>query len=245
MPVKLRRVRLAAPIVSFTFDDFAKSAWTVGGHMVEGFGGRATFYIAGGHCGRTIDELSYYDEEDLAEIARRGHDFGCHTFDHIPLPDHSAAEIGGSLTKNSEFLKRTAGRADFTSFAYPFGLASVRTKRLLRNKFAACRGVYPGINSGWTDFTQLNAVCLDRSNLPVDKFVQEGLRRQGWLIFTGHDVSEKPSPFGCTPRALEEALRRVSQAGMEIVTVDAALRRIFGKETAALESHQPPAVCRS
>jgi peptidoglycan/xylan/chitin deacetylase (PgdA/CDA1 family) len=241
IPIKLRRVHLSAPIVSFTFDDFAKSAWTEGGRIVEAHGGRATFYVLGDHCGKTIDNMRYYDEEDLIEIERRGHDIGCHTFDHMRLPDNSAAEIESSLQRNAEFLKRTTGRTAFTSFAYPLGLASVRTKRLLANKFVACRGIYPGINRGWTDFSQLSAFCLHRNDLPIAKSVQEGLRRPGWLIFVGHDVSEKPSPFGCTPKALEETLRCVSQAGIEIVTVDAALRRIFGKRAADLNDHGSPA----
>src|SRR5262249_51832532 len=33
VPVKLARLRLKAPIASFTFDDFAKSAWQVGGRL--------------------------------------------------------------------------------------------------------------------------------------------------------------------------------------------------------------------
>ena len=36
-----------APMVSFTFDDVPKSAATVGAPMLEEYGGRATFYVAG------------------------------------------------------------------------------------------------------------------------------------------------------------------------------------------------------
>jgi peptidoglycan/xylan/chitin deacetylase (PgdA/CDA1 family) len=36
-----------APMVSFTFDDVPKSAATVGATILEEYGGRATFYVAG------------------------------------------------------------------------------------------------------------------------------------------------------------------------------------------------------
>jgi peptidoglycan/xylan/chitin deacetylase (PgdA/CDA1 family) len=227
VPGKLVRLQLSAPIASFTFDDFAKSAWHVGGKMVEGFGGRATYYVAGKFCGGVENGKACFDEGDLAELVKRGHDAACHTFDHAAVPHCSKTAIASTLSANLEFIKNATGQREITSFAYPFGLASVRTKRLLAKKYLACRGIYPGLNAGWTDFSQLSAICLHRSDLRVEQHVQNALRRAGWLIFVGHDVCDRPSAFGCTPGALENTLRLVSEAGIEIVTMDQALRRIF------------------
>ena len=44
-------------------------------------------------------------------------------------------------------------------------------------------------------------------------------RKRGWLIFTLHDVSASPSPFGCTPALLRAALEGAAARGFEIVTV--------------------------
>ena len=38
----------AGPIVSFTFDDFPRSAYSVGGAMLEKFGARGTYYVTAG-----------------------------------------------------------------------------------------------------------------------------------------------------------------------------------------------------
>jgi peptidoglycan/xylan/chitin deacetylase (PgdA/CDA1 family) len=236
IPVKPRRIRLRSTIVSFTFDDFAKSAWTEGGRLVADHGGRATFYLVGSHCGKTVDGVRQYDDGDLHDILSGGHEIGCHTFDHIPLPDHSSEDIARTLDHNQAFFRTVAGGSGFQSFAYPFGLASVRTKRLLKDRFIASRGIYPGINRGWADFSQLNGFCLHHSDLSIDRVVQSALRRPGWLIFIGHDVSKTPGPFGCTPDVLKEALRKVSQAGLEMLTVGAALARIGGSEVKAAEA---------
>jgi hypothetical protein len=47
----------------------------------------------------------------------------------------------------------------------------------------------------------------------------------GWLIFYGHDVVETPSPYGCTPRMLRDALEAAARRKMPIVNVAEALRR--------------------
>jgi peptidoglycan/xylan/chitin deacetylase (PgdA/CDA1 family) len=231
-PVKLTQVRLGAPIASFTFDDFAKSAWQAGGPLVEAYNGRATYYMAGGLCRRPENGMPSFDEDDLAGLAERGHDVGCHTFDHIAIPDYSSPAVERSLSENLGYLRRTTGKTAMTSFAYPFGAASIRTKFLLKNKFLACRGVYPGINAGWTDLSQLNALSLHRADLSVENYIRKALDRNGWLIFVGHDICERPSPYGCTPQVLENALRLVSAAGIEILTMDAALQRILKRDGA-------------
>ena len=46
------RLRNAAPMVSFTFDDAPKSAATVGVPILDAYDARATFYIAGELVGR-------------------------------------------------------------------------------------------------------------------------------------------------------------------------------------------------
>ena len=47
----------------------------------------------------------------------------------------------------------------------------------------------------------------------------------GRLIFHGHDVVETPSPYGCTPRMLRDALEAAARRKMPIVSVAEALRR--------------------
>jgi hypothetical protein len=46
----------------------------------------------------------------------------------------------------------------------------------------------------------------------------------GWLIFYSHDVTERPSPYGCTPALMKHALEAASRRQMPVLTMAEALR---------------------
>jgi peptidoglycan/xylan/chitin deacetylase (PgdA/CDA1 family) len=226
VPVKPAPVRFERPVASLSFDDFPRSAWSVGGPILARWGARATYYAAGRYCGITEDGLDYYDAEDLRAVAAAGHEVGCHSFGHIHGTRTASAEILADLEANARFLKETLGQDHTASYAYPFGEASPRTKALVSKRFAACRGIYPGVNRGWTDLSQLKAAPLEArswSAEAVEALVKDAKDNGGWLVFFSHDVSDSPSPYGATPAMLEHCLRTLAAAGIASVPVKAAL----------------------
>ncbi len=228
-PGEMRRISISAPIATVSFDDFPRNAWTTGGEIVEEAGGRATYYVSGSFCSQTSDGVEYFSESDLVEAHRRGHEVGCHTFSHKALPNLSRAAIDVELKRNMEFIRCATGQNDVSSFAYPYGSASIGTKLLLKARFRACRGIEAGINSGLADFSQLSAVCLEEHllrSVSIERLVEQTCSRKGWLILVTHDVSHQPTPFGCTPNLLKEILYTIRSAGIELVTVKEALARI-------------------
>jgi peptidoglycan/xylan/chitin deacetylase (PgdA/CDA1 family) len=228
-PANPGRISLDAPIATISFDDFARNAWTTGGEIVESAGAKATYYTSGGFCGQTIDGLDYFTEDDLAEMQSRGHEAGCHTFAHASLPEIGAREILSDIARNAAFIRNATGQTAIRSFAYPFGAASIRTKLLLRGRFCSSRGIEPGINARWADFAQLKAVCLQPHFLrkyPVARLVDEVCARKGWLIFVAHDVSSRPTPYGCTPQTLLHAMETAQKAGVEFLTMEGAFDKI-------------------
>ena len=52
------------PIVSFTFDDFPRTAYSVGGAILEKFGARGTYYVAAGlmNTSGELGEQSHADD---------------------------------------------------------------------------------------------------------------------------------------------------------------------------------------
>jgi hypothetical protein len=64
---------------------------------------------------------------------------------------------------------------------------------------------------------------IDREG--IERAFEEAAANGGWLIFYSHDVVEKPSPCGCTPLLLRQALEAASRRKMPIVSVAEALRR--------------------
>ena len=72
----------------------------------------------------------------------------------------------------------------------------------------------PGVNSGAVDLQFLRAMplidqCIDRDG--IERALDEAQNNNGWLIFYSHDVTEAPSPYGCSPALLNHALEAASR----------------------------------
>jgi peptidoglycan/xylan/chitin deacetylase (PgdA/CDA1 family) len=232
LPLKLAPCQLARPVASMTFDDFPKSAWTVGGPILARYGARATYYTAGRFCGTTEDGLDYYDAADLRALTADGHEVGAHSYAHQMAPTLASQALDEDAARNAEALARLLNHT-LSSYAYPYGEVSPRAKAAMGARFATARGIRPGVNAGMIDLAQLRAVPLEhRRWVPaeIDAVVAQAVAQTGWVIFFTHDVSETPSPFGCTPAMLEYTLGRLSEAGIETIPVRQAMARaVFGE----------------
>jgi peptidoglycan/xylan/chitin deacetylase (PgdA/CDA1 family) len=228
-PAKLRRLALSEPAASITFDDFARTAWTAGGEIVETAGARATYYTSGSICGKKIDGFEFFTETDLAELHMRGHEVGCHTFSHLRIPETGRKRIEQDLAQNAAFIRGITGRTAISSFAYPFGAAGICSKLLLTRHFAACRGIEPGTNTAWADFSQLRAISLQPhilAKIPITRLVDHVRSRNGWIILVAHDVSLKPTRYGCTPATLKDAIDTIKRAGITFNTVEQVVSKM-------------------
>lgn len=227
-----RGSKLGAPVASFSFDDFPRSAWLNGGAILEAAGGRGTYFVAGALEGQTIDGHPHFTRDDLKALHAQGHEIGCHTFDHMRIVFESKEAVEGTLQRNADFVRDTVGDVMMTSFAYPFGHANLVTKFRAGRRFAVSRGIWPGVNAGAVDMGQVKAVALESRSwnaTDFDALIADAKRRHGWLVFFGHDVAESPSPYGCTPQQLESVVARIKAAGIEMLPVkNAAARVMFG-----------------
>jgi len=231
VPAKPVLTRLPRPVASLTFDDFPRSAWTHGAPIVERFGGRATYFTSGRFCGIREEGIDYYDADDLRAVHAAGHEVGAHTFFHRHVPEVGSRDLVEDTHRNAEFIRGIVGDVEVSSFAFPYGNVSPRTKLLYSRLYPCCRGIRPGINTGLVDLAQLWAVSLEVrmwSAELVERRVQEAIERSGWIVFFTHDVSETPTLYGSTPAILEHALRTVGEAGIEVLPVRDALRVATG-----------------
>jgi peptidoglycan/xylan/chitin deacetylase (PgdA/CDA1 family) len=222
------RERRSTGMVSVTFDDFAKTAWTEGGAVLRDHGVRGTYYTAGGLCGTRFDDQVMYDTDDLEALHAAGHEIGCHTFEHQSCLRRGTAALDESLARNQAFVRERLGDVRLVSFAYPYGDATVAAQRLAVRRFASARGVNPGLSAGRLRVSQLPSVGLEGGDERldrVDELIDQAAREGAWLILVGHDVSDRPGPFGCRQADLDRALRSARDAGLEILTVKGALAR--------------------
>ena len=233
LPMKPIRSRLTAPVASITFDDFPKSAWTRGGEILAKRNARATYYVSGGFRGRTEEGLRYFDDEDLSDIAAAGHEIGCHTFSHDKGPTVGTSPLMDDVDRNAAYVQDVLGDYRLSSFAYPYGEASPRTKHLFGRRFATSRGIRKGVNTGMIDLSQLKAIGIEKwwwTPGYIEAAVQQAKQENGWLILFTHDVSDDPSPYGATPPMLEHALDAIAAAGIAIAPVKHALAQVVFTE---------------
>ena len=240
--VTIKPARLAPPraVASFSFDDFPRSAWTVGGPLLARYGARATYYAAGQFCGRQVEGVDYYDEAMLREIEAAGHEVGCHSFSHEPSPAVASVLLEDDLERNAIFLREALGRDPGPlSFAYPYGMVCTRTKKLIGARFPSGRGIHPGLNGAHTDLAQLKAIPLERRSWraeTVEGWIEAARTSRSWIVFFSHDVSDDPTPYGCTPAMLEHALAASQAAGLDRLPVREALALASAESGAAVKT---------
>ncbi len=129
---------------------------------------------------------------------------------------------------NRRYLEGLDSSIRLENFAYPYGIASLTRKGQLANTFRSSRGILPGVNSGSIDLHFLRATPLVNDHIDedgIDRVFDEAIETGGWLIFYGHDVVAKPSPYGCTPNLMRHALRAAARRKLPILTVAEALHR--------------------
>ena len=220
-------------MISFTFDDFPRSALHVGGQILEEHGLSATYYAALGLINTEAPVGRIFSEEDLNEVQLRGHELGCHTFDHCHGWHTPSNAFEASVLRNREALNRLLPDASFQTHAYPYGLARPETKRRISEYFLCCRGGPQRCNFGRTDLNYLNAFFLEqvRGDLTaVTAVVDQNCRSGGWLIFGTHEVAENPSRLGCSPEFFRDVVRYAAASGATILPVAAALKSIIRPE---------------
>lgn len=220
---------LKRPLVSFSFDDFPKSAAKIGAETLERHGWRGTYFAGGGFAGGENHLGRLFDIGDLKRLHADGHEIACHTFSHIDVAQTPLEDVQAETAKNRAFLDACGFEAPFETFAFPYGEASPAAKQALAAQFKALRGVKPGINRDGADRALLNAVPLDGGETGLKRalaWLAEAERNPGWLIFYGHDVQDTPSQWGCTPAFLETVCAAVAKTGADVDTIAGALDRI-------------------
>src|ERR1039458_7953997 len=194
------------PIVTFSFDDFPRSALTAGAEILEGFGTRATYYVTMSLMNTENNLGVQFSQQDLDSALDRGHELGSHTFSHLSARRVEYDAFERDVEKGEQAIRKKMGLPGSGNFAYPCGDVTLESKRKLGPQFKSCRGTRGGLNGPNVDLNLLrgNSLYGDLDRLHNAKqLILENERQAAWLIFYSHDVALSPSPFGCTPKLLE------------------------------------------
>jgi peptidoglycan/xylan/chitin deacetylase (PgdA/CDA1 family) len=100
--VLVRRGRPNWRAVALTFDDGPHTLTRAYLDALDGFGVKATFFVNGEACEARPD--------DLADMARRGHELASHGFTHQAFPTLSDAYLRAGLERTARLLPPTNGQ---------------------------------------------------------------------------------------------------------------------------------------
>src|SRR5690606_1350736 len=151
LEVEAVEIAPATGVFSLSFDDFPASAWTEAGPILAAHGVKATYYVCGGPCGGVNMGRDQFRLEHLQALHAAGHEVGCHTYGHTRALRTSGEAVRLSLGANAAWVAERLDGYRMTTFAWPFGDATVGAKRHVRGRFDLARGVRDGINAGRED----------------------------------------------------------------------------------------------
>ena len=237
---KTLHVTTTRPVISFTFDDVPDSTLFYGATILEKYGLRGTFYIAGRLAGTLETTRQLINENGIAELAERGHEIGCHTYSHPNIARLNGTQLQSEIDQNRSFLSRILGKrwsatGSQLNFAYPYNAVSYFAYRRMAKNYRSCRAGENRINRGATCLQMLFGMEIGRPDEDVVQLKAEidAVKAQpGWLIFFTHDISETPTPYGCTPAAFERLVQYAVQSGCDLLTVNEALDHYMLAEAA-------------
>ena len=222
----------AVPLISFTFDDFPRSALLEGGAILTRFGLRGTYYASFGLMGQTGPTGEIFVPRDLDVLLVQGHELGCHTFSHCHSWDTKSHVFEDSIARNEEARMKLIPGVPFKTLSYPICPPRPRIKRTAAAHFAGCRGGGETFNVGTIDLSHLAACFLEKSRLDAGAprmLIERNRRARGWLIFATHDIATNPTPYGCTPSFFKDVVTAAVSSGGRILPVGEALECLRGE----------------
>jgi peptidoglycan/xylan/chitin deacetylase (PgdA/CDA1 family) len=214
-------------MVSFTFDDFPRSALTVAGDLLAEHGLRGTYYAAMGLMGHQTSVGEICDAADLRNLIEAGHELGCHTFGHLSCHRMATSQWQQDCERNRRVVADLLGGQRLRNFSFPYGDVTLTAKASLLASYDSCRTVKAGINRNPVDLGFLRATSMysTRPLQELQRLLADNIEQAGWLILYTHDVDSQPSAYGCTPAYFREVLTCAIASGASIVTVAEAVNR--------------------
>ena len=216
-------------LISFSFDDFPRSALYTGGAILEQCGVSGTYYASFGLMGQVAPTGRIFGIEDVFLLLQRGHELGCHTYNHCHAYTTPRDCFARSVLRNRQALEELAPGKGFKTLSYPISFPRPATKLWCSQYFLACRGGGQTYNVGNADLNGLRAFFLEQSLGDIDAvkaLIDENVRIGGWLIFATHDVSAEPTRYGCTGKFFTSVLHHAVDSGAAVLRVSQALQEI-------------------
>lgn len=219
-------LKTQSPLITFSFDDFPRTALGAGGAILEDMGVRGTYYAAVGLMGSVSEVGPIFINEDLRTLIDKGHELASHTYSHVPARTTAISRYRDETIRGHAALVENLGLPATRNFSYPFGEVTLEVKRNVAPSMMSCRGIGKGFNGPVVDLNLLRANSLYGGIEGLAKacsLIDRNAALGAWLIFYTHDIQTNPSPYGCTPELFEKVVRAALRSGARVMTVADAM----------------------
>lgn len=219
-------IKTERPLITFSFDDFPRTALRAGGAILEDMGIRGTYYAAVGLMDSVSEVGPIFVEEDLRALTDKGHELASHTYSHVPARTTAFSRYRDDTIRGHATLVENLGLPATRNFSYPFGEVTLEVKRNVAPSMLSCRGIGKGLNGPVVDLNLLRANSLYggiERLADARSLIERNTTGGSWLIFYTHDVQTNPSPYGCTPKLFEQVVHAALRSGAQVMTVAAAM----------------------
>ena len=166
-----------------------------------------------------------FSKADLLQVVGEGHELGCHTYAHCHAWDTSPQVFEENIVTNRRELQKLLPTAEFKSLSYPIAWPRPDTKRRVAKYYSCARSGGPSFNLGRADANNLQATFIEKHRDNPEwmlRLIEANARAGGWLVFATHDVTENPTPFGCTPELFDRVVQAAAGSGARVLPVAAA-----------------------
>lgn len=228
----VRLGEVTSSIITFSFDDFPKSAVDNGADILDSIDAKAIYYACSGLAGKSNLTGEQYQDGDVKDLLKAGHEIGAHTHYHIDCSAHPVDTVLADIDRNVALLKQMGVETPVRHFAYPYGETNIALKKALANKFDTARGILPGNNSAKADKMQLKCMELTPDPMTIDRAIDAinmATRTPRWLHIFTHDVRSAPSGYGVTPQSFRRVAQAARDSGLRILTPTKALNSLRAK----------------
>lgn len=182
---------LAAPRVSFTFDDGYESFITKAAPTLQAQGYVGTAYATTSFIG-TAGFMTWAQVQSLQNDW--GWEIGGHTVTHPLSTEITAEQLEQEMAQSKADLE--AHDIDATSFATPFGDYNDAVQAASARYFTSHRGFHDIGENVWPYNDQLLVNQQIQAGVSVDTvkgYIDSAIANNSWLILTFHDIKDTPS----------------------------------------------------
>lgn len=215
------------PLISITFDDGWRSAYSNGLPLLDRYKYEATFYISP----LSIETPGYMYASDLAQLREMNQEIAIQGYSHKDMTTLNSAVLEEQLRQGKEYMAN-AGFAT-THFAPPYGKSDAEVQWFAHHYFTTLRGMESGINTQQNfDPYNLRVVSLDKSTdtEALSRALARTQSAKGWLILVYHNIGDESSAASQPPTISTETfanhLDQIKKSDITVLPIGKAYEEV-------------------